>query len=122
MDRIIIRGLRVQTSVGVGDEERARRQLVAIDLDIDLDLSGAGRSDDLADTISYSQVVTEVTDLVASSSARLLEHLAERIADDLSSRHRYAGITVEIGKEPSPVAQDVQDIRVRILRPGRGTG
>jgi dihydroneopterin aldolase len=122
MDQILVRGLRVQTSVGVGDEERARRQFVTIDIDIEIDLSAAGRSDDLDDTISYSQVVAEVTDLVASSNVRLLEHLAERIADDLSSRHHFAGITVEIGKEPPPVAQDVQDIRVRIRRPGRGTG
>ncbi|MBA3432280.1 MAG: dihydroneopterin aldolase [Actinobacteria bacterium] len=118
MDRITIRGLVARTSVGVSTEERARPQTVVIDIVIEADLAPAGRSDDLADTISYSEVTAEVAGLVASSSASLLEHLAERIATELLARHDARNVVVEIGKEPPPVPQDVAGISVRIERPG----
>ncbi len=114
-DQLRIRGLRVATRVGVGVEERSRPQTVVVDIDIDADLSRAAMSDDLRDTIDYSAVATRVADVIAASEVSLLEHLAARVISAVSRMDGVVGVTVQISKEPPPVAEDVEAISVRIV-------
>lgn len=112
---IKIRGLRVATRVGVTPEERARPQTVVLDVDVDADLAPAAASDELRDTIDYAAAVTRVADVVAASEANLLEHLAAKVISALSRMEGVQGVTVEISKQPPPVAEDVESIAVRIV-------
>lgn len=116
-DSIEIRGLRVPTHLGWPDEERAREQTVSIDLSLHCDLSKAAVSDDLADTVDYDSLIREVDDLVRSSKSRLVEHLAEEIAN-LISRYRVVDrVTVEIHKiELELPGIDMGGVSVRIER------
>ena len=116
-DAIRITGLRVETHIGVTDEERAEPQTIVIDLSLYADLTKAGISDDLADTIDYDAVITQVSELVRSSKPRLLEHLAEEIANLISRFRLVDRVTVEARKErlPDPSAE-VEAVTVRIER------
>ncbi len=116
-DAIKITGLRVQTHIGVTDEEQAESQTVVVDLSLHADLTKAGISDDLADTIDYDAVINGVTELVRSSKPRLLEHLAEEIVNLISRFRLVDRVTVELRKErlPGPSA-DVEAVTVRIER------
>ena len=116
VDSIVVRDLRVETHIGVTEEERATPQTVLIDLDIGVDLRPAGNSDDLTDTIDYSAVTGEVAALAAAESTQLLEHLAERIAEVLLSHSGVMTVTVDIAKESPPVAENVGRIAVRVER------
>jgi dihydroneopterin aldolase len=116
VDRITVRDLRVETRVGVTDEERARPQPVVVDIDIDADLSAAGASDELADTVDYDKVVTEVASLLRNSKSRLLEHLAQQIATEIMRLQGVQAVTVEVSKESPPVSEDVRRIGVRVER------
>ena len=116
-DRIRITGLQVDTRIGVPDEERSRPQRVSIDIELAADLSAAGKSDDLADTIDYGRVVTEVAELGRNSEAHLLEHLAEKIAASLGTITGVTGVTVEVSKLSPPITEDAGPISVRIERP-----
>lgn len=120
-DRISIRGLLVETRIGVTEKERSRPQDVSIDLDIDVDLGAAGASDDLADTIDYDSLVSEVARLVRASECLLLERLAAQICDLVAAKSRVGGVTVEVTKSDVPVNEEVGAISVRVARPGRGT-
>lgn len=117
MDRIAVRGLVVPVRVGVTPEERREPQEVRIDLELHLPLEEAGRSDDLGDTLDYSQVTSSVAELVGASEAKLLEHLAERVAETLLGSPDVEGVTVEIAKMRPPVPERVEAISVRIERP-----
>lgn len=116
MDRITIRDLRVETRVGVTDEERARPQSVVVGIEIEADLSAAGVSDELDDTIDYDRVVTEVGALLRGSECRLLEHLAQQIASQVVRMQGVRAVTVEVSKESPPISEDVGPIGVRIER------
>jgi dihydroneopterin aldolase len=118
-DAIVIRGLEVETRVGVTQEERARPQVVVIDVDIAADLSRAAASDDLGDTIDYAAAVSQVADTVRRSETRLLEHLAGKIVSVLSRMDGVRDVTVQITKRPPPVAERVEAVAVRIV--GSGT-
>lgn len=117
MDRISIRDLRLTTSIGVTEEERAAPQWVRVTVELHTELKAAGLSDDLAHTIDYHRTTTEIAALVESSSCALLEHLAEKIATRMSTIDGVHGVTVEIAKESPPVEEDVGAITVRIERP-----
>ena len=80
MDAIIIRDLRIEASIGIHKRERHVKQTLSIDLDIGLPGEAVFRTDKVADTIDYEQVTIKIGALIASGHFRLVETLAERIA------------------------------------------
>lgn len=119
-DAISIRGLVVETRIGVSDDERARPQDVSIDIEIEADLRPAGEADDLALTVDYDSVVSSVAQLVRANECLLLERLATQICDLVAARNGVRGVTVAVTKSDVPVSEEVSAISVRVARPGRG--
>ena len=115
-DRIVIRGLSVETRIGVTEKERSSPQDVLIDIELSVDLMCPGRSDDLVDTVDYDALVNEVAALVRSGERKLLERLADEIAELLSAKNGVAGVTVEVMKQHVPVKEEVSGISVRVER------
>jgi 7,8-dihydroneopterin aldolase/epimerase/oxygenase len=115
-DRIVIRGLEVDTRIGVTDEERAHPQTLSIDVDVVADLSRAGRTDDLNDTIDYDSLVGQIAAATSATECKLLEHLAAKIADLVSAKPGVSGVTVRVGKKDVPVEQQVSSVSVSIER------
>ncbi len=116
MSRIAIEGLKVSARIGVTDEERASPQPLVINIYIEADLQGAARSDNLNETIDYDGLVRSVEELVKGSESRLLEHLADRIAAQITADRRAKRATVEVAKERPPVTQEVGKIAVTMER------
>lgn len=98
MDWIHIRGLRCWARVGVGEEERRRRQEVRIDLDLGKDLRKAGRSDRVAETVDYAEVARQVRRLVEAHPFHLAEAMAEGIADQVLQQFNPREIRVSVRK------------------------
>lgn len=116
MDAIRIVDLRIPARIGVSDEERAVEQEIAVTADLRTDVRRAGASDELADTVDYHAAVTAVSELVRSKDRRLLEHLAEEIANLLLALKGVRSVTVEVTKENPPVEEDLRAAAVRIER------
>ena len=53
-DEIRLSGLRLETVLGVREDERTAPRAVVADVRLFLDLGPAARSDDLADTVDYA--------------------------------------------------------------------
>jgi dihydroneopterin aldolase len=91
-------------SVGVADWERQVPTKVEVDVEIETDLRKACLSDNLHDTINYSEVYEQVGKIVASRHHNLMEALAQKIADGVLGLSGAPGIrcvTVRIRK-PNP--------------------
>lgn len=80
-DRIIIKSLEVFARIGVPDEERSRPQRLEVDLLLETDFRGIG--DEVSRTTDYAVVAEWVNGECARSACRLLETLAENLADGL---------------------------------------
>ncbi|MEC7828809.1 MAG: dihydroneopterin aldolase [Actinomycetota bacterium] len=115
-DCIQLRGLRVLCIVGVLPEERERPQPIELDIDIYTDLSAAGKSDDLADTVDYGAAAEAVTEICLSSKAQLLEHLAQRIADQLLLLTPVSAVDITIKKIRPPIPVDINSTAVQVVR------
>jgi dihydroneopterin aldolase len=80
MDIIFIDELRVSARIGVYPREQAAAQTLEISLQIGAPGEGAGRGDDIGETIDYAAVVERLRAELAERHFNLLETLAEHIA------------------------------------------
>lgn len=97
-DVVFVRGLRVDTIVGVNSWERLKRQPVVIDLALELDTRAAAASDHLRDALDYAEVASGARELVAASRCRLIERLAELVAAHCLRDPRVTGVRVRVEK------------------------
>lgn len=101
---VFLRDLVLQASIGVHPQEHTTQQRVRINIDLAVEDDGArplsrspvGR-DDLSRVVDYENVATRTRAIVASGHVRLVETLAERIAEACltDSRVYLARIRVE---------------------------
>jgi dihydroneopterin aldolase len=113
-DKIILRGITVWGYHGVMEAERALGQPFMVDVEMLLSLQVAAREDDLAQTVDYGEVVQTITRVVSGTSCRLLESLAEAIAQRLLAQHgiRQIRVTVKKPRVPLPVPMEYAAVEV----------
>ncbi len=112
-DRILLRGIRVHARHGVTDEERSRDQEFEVDLECGVDAAAAARTDELADTIDYSRLRSIAIRAVTEGSYRLLETVAERVAQAVLAELQPRWVRVRItklapGGVPEPASVEIE--------------
>ena len=95
---IHIENLWVSTRVGVPDEERAAPQELAICLTMVPERAMAGLGDAIERTVDYFAVSQRVGEIAATGERRLIETLAEEIAEALLREFPLDSISVEVRK------------------------
>lgn len=98
LDRLRIRDLAVRCRVGVTAVERAKPQEVLVTVTLHADLSRAGRSDRLGDSIDYKALKLKILALAEKQSFRLIERLAQDVADLALSDRRVLQADVMVQK------------------------
>ena len=81
MDIIFLRGLQIDTVIGIYDWERKIRQTVIIDLEMGTDIRKAAATDDIAHTLDYKTLSKRIIAFVEASEFLLVETLAEKISN-----------------------------------------
>ncbi len=98
MDKIIIKGLKLECIIGVNEWEQNQKQPVIIDITAYADVSKAARSDSLASAINYQEINDLVVNLTEKSHFYLLEAFAEEIANICLKNFKIEKIKVKILK------------------------
>ena len=110
LDRVFLERIRCYAYHGVNPEERILGQRFDVDISLSADLRSAGRSDDLRDTISYSEAYRLVKEIVESQPKNLIESVAEEIAMRLIDRFSLAqDVTVTVRKPEAPIRDSFVD-------------
>lgn len=116
-DRILVQRIAVFAYHGVHAAEAELGQRFYISVDCALDLSEAGRSDDLASTVSYAAITEVVTTIATSRRFQLIEALAETIAGEiLSGFPLLQEIMVRVEKPGAPIPAVLDGVAVEIRR------
>ncbi len=115
MDKIFIKGMQVETIIGIFEWEREVRQLINLDLEIDYDLRKAGKTDNLKNTLNYKEISKRIISLVQESKTRLIECLAEKIAKTILNEFDIKRIKVSV-KKPGAL-RGSKSVGVTIVRP-----
>jgi 7,8-dihydroneopterin aldolase/epimerase/oxygenase len=122
MDIIFLRGLKIETIIGVFDWEREIKQTVILDLEMATDIRQAAATDELEDTLNYKAVAKRLIDFVSHSQFQLVETLAERITEIVLTEFSVPWVRLQLNK-PGAVrgSQDVGILIERGSKPENGT-
>lgn len=107
MDRITIKDLEVNTQIGVTETERAHQQRLLITVEMERDLAEAGRADMESATTPYDVVADLIQQVVSQRPRKLIEAVADEIADAILSRRLAVAVTVKVKKFTIPRSQYV---------------
>ena len=116
MDRIILEDLIFFAYHGVLEEEAHLGQRFHVDLTIWTDLSDAGRSDNYDDAICYAQVTRKVEEVVTGQRFKLIERLAQAIAEAVLDDARIDKVAVRVHKPGAPLPIATGRVSVAIER------
>jgi dihydroneopterin aldolase len=118
LDEILLEGMRFYAYHGVNPEERALGQRFTVDVAMAVHLRRAGQSDDLRETVSYSEVYRLVRRIVEGEPRNLIEAVAEEIAASILTEHpAVARVTVTVRKPEVPMKGSMLDAAgVRVTR------
>jgi dihydroneopterin aldolase len=94
---VFVRDLELSCLIGVHSHERLRRQRVRINLDLAVEEGPEPVGDELANVVSYEDILDRVRAIAGAGHINLVETLAERIAETCleDARVRIARIRVE---------------------------
>ena len=116
-DAVFVTGLALHAYHGVMQHEARVGQTFKLDLVLELDLSAASRSDKLADTVGYDQVVDVASQAFCGRRYRLVEAAAGAVAGAVLDRFlRVLRVQVTVHKPHAPIAATFADVGVTIAR------
>ena len=115
-DTIRLIGVRAKGFHGVFDHEKRDGQDFVVDIELELDLRLPGRTDSLADTVSYADVAAAVVRRIEGPPVDLIERLAALVAEDAMADPRVEAVTVTVHKPQAPVGVPFGDVQVMVRR------
>jgi dihydroneopterin aldolase len=116
-DSVFVTGLALHAYHGVMQHEADVGQTFKLDLVLDIDLAEASRSDKLAHTVGYDQVVDVASRVFCASRYRLVEAAAGAVADAVLDRFaQVSAVRVTVHKPHAPIAATFDDVGVTLVR------
>lgn len=113
LDQIHIEQLEVLAQIGVPDLERSQPQRLTISITLWPARQGLELSDDIGRAVDYAEVCAETKKFVQDRSDRLIETLADALANHLLQLFEIHRITIELRKYILP---EVQYVSVTVTR------
>ena len=98
MDSIFLEQVKLKVKLGVPAWERVLPQTILLDISMDYDLAAAGKSDAIADTIDYGEVIGRLNDSLQASQFQLVEAIAEHVCQLILKEFGAKRVTVKVAK------------------------
>ncbi len=98
MDIVFLRGLRVDTVIGIYDWERRIKQTVVLDLEMATDVRKAAATDNIKDALDYKAVAKRVETFIAESEFQLVETMAEHCAQIIRDEFSVSWLRLTLNK------------------------
>ena len=114
MDIVFLRGLRIETVIGIYDWEKEIKQPVVLDIEMAGDVTRAAASDRIADTLDYKAISKRLKQFVSESRFELVETLAERCAAIIREEFDVPWVRLKLDKVGA--VSDAQGVGVIIER------
>lgn len=111
---LVIDRLRLSMLIGILNSEKTETQEVVVSLRLYIPEHGRAVSTDIADYISYADVVERVRALAAEGHIPLVENFAEQIADIALADPRVARVVIDVRK--TEIIPDCDGVGVTIER------
>ena len=97
-DYVFVENLQIETVIGIYEWEQNTRQNVRIDLQLACDASAAAKTDEIDQALNYHAVCNRLEDFVGKTRHKLVETLADRIAELILSEFGVSWLKVSVSK------------------------
>ena len=94
---VFVHGLKLKASIGIFDDEKARKQVVIISVDLVV-TDGDAHYDQIENVVCYKKIVNDIEDLISAGHVLLVETLAEQIADKCLETDDVMRVLVKVEK------------------------
>lgn len=112
MDSLDIKALSVNTRIGIHAWEQRISQRLLLDISIPTDFSLC--AEELNNTIDYDKLCQQITSYVESNSFKLIETVANTVAELIKKEWNVTSVTVSVSK--SHAVKNAGDVRVTVTR------
>jgi len=117
MDKVFVAGLELDAKHGYFDEERQTGNRFRFDVSVSTPTKRAAKTEDLDDTVDYATIAALIRGSADGPSAKLVETLAERIADSIFQQFATAAeVRVRVAKLNPPLTDGAAEAGVEIER------
>ena len=117
MDVIIINDLEIFSNHGVLKEENVLGQKFLISAHIYLDTRKAGSTDDINDSVDYSQICHLIKTIMENNTFKLIETAAEKLSHDILMQYsRISRVVLEVKKPWAPILLPLEYVSVTVDR------
>jgi len=117
MDKIIIKNMKLHAYHGILPSEKELGQFFHIDLEMYTNLEKAGNSDNLEDTIDYSEVFNIIKIITENNKFQLIEKLAETIVKALLQKYsKIDKVRICVKKPKAPIEGEFDWVGVELER------
>lgn len=116
-DKIHIKNLEVFANHGVFAEETVLGQKFLVSAILYTNTRLAGKSDDLSASTNYGEVCTFITSYMKAHTSKLIETVAENLAEALLLKYdKLVGVNIEVKKPWAPVGLPLETVSIEIQR------
>ena len=115
MEQVYLRGMEIEARHGCQPDEQLTPQLFCLNVTVDV-ITPDGRQDRIEDALDYRAVADICRRVMSGPPRRLMETLANEIADGIFELEEAAGVEIEIEKCKPPIADYAGVVGVRIYR------
>ena len=112
--KVFVKGLALDAEIGAYEHERGRAQRLRIDIEIEVVEPSDPTGDRLEDVVCYNRLTQGIKAIIAEGHIKLIETLAERIAD-LAIAHPMV-LAARIRIEKPGAIREAEAAGVEILR------
>ena len=116
MDKLILKGIRFHGHHGVPEAERQVGGHYEVDATLGCALANAGKTDALADTVNYAEVIARIVEIGTQQSFQLIEALAEEIASVILEQFAVDAVHLTVKKLKPPIEPPIDYFAVEIFR------
>jgi dihydroneopterin aldolase len=99
MDKVFLRGLKIDTVIGIYGWERRVRQTLIFDLEMSADVAKAAKTDKIEDALNYKSIAKRLQQYVGESEFELIETLAEECARIIREEFNVAWVKLTLNKK-----------------------
>jgi len=101
---------------GYYEAERELGQRFELDIEVECDLSRAAETDELEDAVDYRKIYSLAKDAFENYKFKLLETVAERIADKILDSFDISAVLIRVRKPHVPLKGFLDHIEIEIRR------
>ena len=116
MDKIIIKEARFPCNIGVSRKERKEKQEIIIDAELFLNIKKASKTDKIIYAVNYSEVHDLIKNIVESKKYKLIEAMAENVAEEILNKFSVNKVLVRVKKPEAFANRNAKYAAVEITR------